>query len=78
MNQETFDRVIELNDKLEELETLQSALTTASLELRYPTGALVKMSKNRYGHNLLSHYTEMMQAAVETDIETVKQQIEEL
>lgn len=78
MNQETFNKAVELNDKLEELESLQSALQAASLELRYPTGALVKRGHIPYLENLLDHYTEKMQEAVEADIATIKQLIEEL
>lgn len=78
MNEATFNRVVELNDKLEQLESLQDALQTASLELRHPSGALVKMSKIDYCKNLLNHYTEMMQQAIEADIETIKQQIDAL
>lgn len=78
MNQETFNKVIELNDKLEQLESLQSAMSTASLELRLPTGAKVKMSDTPYCKNLLNHYTEKMQEAIEAGIAEINSQIEAL
>lgn len=78
MNKETFNRIIELNDKLSELETLQEALITASLELRLPTGELVKMSKRTYMHNLLDRYTVMVQKDVEEEINAIKKQIDAL
>mgnify|MGYP006886761787 FL=1 len=78
MDEGTSNKVIELNDKLSELETLQSALTTASLELRLPTGALFKMSKRTYMQNLLDRYTVMVQKDVEEEINAIKKQIEAL
>ena len=78
MNEATFNRVVELNDKLEELEVLQSILQTASLKLFLPTGEKSKMSETDYCKNLLSHYTDLMQQTIEADIETIKQQIDAL
>lgn len=78
MDEGTFNKVIELNDKLSDLERFQFSLTTASLELRCPIGTSVKMSDMSYYNKLIDSCTEKMQEIVKADINAIKKQIEAL
>lgn len=78
MTEEIFNNVVELNDKLTQLKGLQEALNTASLELRYPNGAVVKLSNTAYAKDMLAKFTESFQRKVNNDIYIIKQEIENL